>query len=123
MKNLLIVLAITFVVFACHTKKPQDESGINDPVNIAYNDVDSSVLSFPTKKEPAVISAPEETVAPCIDSAKIDSQAVCTQDIAPVCGCDGKEYTNQCQAEKGGVTTWTEGPCAVKSDKKEEEKK
>ena len=116
MKNLLLVLAITFVVFACHTKESQDQSGINDPVNITYNDVDSSVLSAPVKPaaEPEVVPMPNDTVSACIDSTKIDPQAVCTQDFAPVCGCDGKEYSNKCQAEKAGVTTWVEGPCAVK---------
>jgi hypothetical protein len=114
MKNLLIVLALTFVVFACHTKKDQDKSGINDPVNITYNSVDSSVLSKPAKKEPVVVPVPKDTVSICIDSTKIDPKAVCTQDVAPVCGCDGKEYSNQCQAEKAGVKTWTAGPCAKK---------
>jgi hypothetical protein len=75
MKNLLIVLALTFVVFACHTKKDQDKSGINDPVNITYNSVDSSVLSKPAKKEPVVVPAPKDTVSICIDSTKIDPKS------------------------------------------------
>ena len=29
----------------------------------------------------------------------------------PVCGCDGKEYGNQCMAEKAGVTKWENGKC------------
>ena len=48
----------------------------------------------------------------CVDSTLINPSILCPAIWAPVCGCDGTTFGNDCEAVNfGGMTSWVDGEC------------
>jgi hypothetical protein len=92
--------------------------------------VAASVLSFATFFSPAGCQSTCATTADC-GSGSYCSTAVgiclsaealgfcrdipttCPDVVEPVCGCDGMQYQNQCEAAKAGVSVSADGTCST----------
>lgn len=62
-------------------------------------------------------SAPTESEAKQVSPHTVEA-CYCMKIYRPVCGADGMNYGNSCEAECQGNKTWTEGECKAPKKKK-----
>ena len=93
MKRLLISAAV-LALLSCAAKRKQ--TGTTDS-GISRDSMVKNVTTPATKG--------------CIDSSKINPNAICTRIYLPVCGCDSVTYANACEAEAAGLSWWRPGEC------------
>ncbi len=47
---------------------------------------------------------------PCVDAVRV-REGMCTREYMPLCGCDGRTYSNLCEAVRAGVQISARGAC------------
>ncbi len=52
---------------------------------------------------------PDETYDDCVLDPPTD--AICTTEYVPVCGCNNVTYANSCSAEAEGIVDYVSGAC------------
>lgn len=51
----------------------------------------------------------------CFSPGMVGNTLECGNEFAPVCGCNGETYQNECIAMRSGLLAWWSGPCAAQS--------
>ena len=77
-----------------------------------------TIMPPPPSNPPAGVQPPtgappksNKTADDCTDPARKTPNVMCASVFQPVCGCDKRTYSNECEARKNGVLKWTRGEC------------
>lgn len=103
-----LFVSIVLTSFSACGNKPKSQ----DPKNEMTPQPTESVApeDYTEGKTPTPIAF-EDLDSDCYDASKKSDTTLCPDVYDPVCGCDNRNYSNACQAQKAGIKKWTKGNC------------
>ena len=120
--KLLLTLALALGMVGCVVVAAEDDEVAAEPSEPA-TEPDTSCITHgdcPTGTfchyEPGICGASQGTCSPT--AVPHDVMSSCT---VAVCGCDGRDYSNACEAWIDGVSVWHEGACNPTTEPPEEQ--
>ena len=94
----IVIDFVILTLFSAYTKLNKIEV-----VNVENSNIDLLTISS--------ANVSKNVDEDCLDESQISGDTYCYEIYDPVCGCNRATYSNNCYAEKAGITEWTEGEC------------
>lgn len=139
--NFIFSLFFTaFIMLSCDKEEVSkcEVKPCNDPVIALYDPVcGCNEVTYSNSAEAECIGISDYTKGACEGEKEKEEEEeeeeeadceekTCTESYIeiydPVCGCNGKTYSNYAEAECKGITSYTQGQCKKEEEKEEKEK-